>query len=623
MALAEYRFFVDWGDDGYRHPQSAIPPEHVLRYDLDWGSTLSPVGPDVGLKVAGTGTLTLFDEAGTYFKPGTLTTLQQRLPHRWKLEIGGRRQRSGRCAPLLSDPLGTDVQPTTWALEGPYTAQLLEDEGYEAADTATTVALLLFDIAVQSGITTSGISRIPILPSAVQWFGPWAGLFNAIGNLIGAWPVERGDGAITVISPTTLIGIGDPYEFDESIGIDRDRSGVGVQTALVRTRATLPNPAGAGDPVVAVFGNEERYGRRSLVLQPWFNPSKATAQDVFRAMAHRQMPYEYVQLVIDDSDDDVAEANVTAQNLVPGRICRGRIPTPTGVRSITFAALRVRLRGGHGMVPERMLAGLGVEAINDTFGEIMVTAEETTATAHVPTVPDDAKRFWRVGSTASGSYDADAYSEDVAITGLAPDTAYTFEVDTANTFNSGNQRHAPFRTKAAAPPPPAPSPKTQLLGILKASYDLPHRDGSAVVTPVSWTRPFPQSFGFVLVPGQLWLWLDDSAARSRGRIAVYLSRPLPFGLPASDLIDVNPTFAENNDDRQLLGTIKMLGHTIDVDTADWPESTFVTADAYRASDPYESARFDTTALYQALVAADNASSNLTVELNLDLVGLVS
>lgn len=473
MHTADYRFSLDWDDDGYANTLAAIPPEHVYDYLVAWGSALGPTSESAGVLTHGLGRLTLFDASGLYFRPltGGLSTFQLRLPHAWKLEIDGTTVREGRCRPVLADPIGSDVVPTTWILEGPHTAQMREAEGWEAESSVDDLTKLLASVQTASGIPVTTDVSVPLTDSTddLEWTGSWAGLFNAVANMTGSWPIEIGSGSIEIIAPAELSDDSPDFTLDKSYGIDADRSGVGLQTALIRTRMELPNTSGTGTTTIRM-GDEERYGRRYLRLPArWFANSLAGAFAAGNALLHRAHPWEFVRVHVLDHQDTAAKATDLATKLVPGKLVQADLPAPGGTKRVTFLVTGVQLTGRFDSLPERVATGLSAEAICSKLGTPTFVVAETkkSVTVTIPTVPDNTTRYWRYwkadspASRTSGTYTASAYTNDVTLSGLSEDTDYVFQVSTTVGFTGVCALEFKFATRLA----PVPEEPLQPFGV--------------------------------------------------------------------------------------------------------------------------------------------------------------
>ena len=460
---ADYRWFIDWDDNDYRHPLAEIPRHHVNSYSLDWGTSLTPDGPSVGLVAGGSGQLTLLDPDGRYYRTMPLTRNQLELPHRFKLEIEGEAQRSGRASPVVAGALGIDVQPTTWALAGERSAQFPESEPYSFADGGV-LADVLADVEEKSGIPVT--SRATQEFDDIEWAGSWAGLLNSLANLIGGWAVELGDGSVELIDAVDIGSAESTFTFDRSHGVGID-SGIGLQTALVRTRVVSPEGTGPFGGTLVV-GNEDRYGRRPLSPRfEWLtsDASLESVADVFQAFLYRTSPHTYVRASFVDIQRNQAQAAAIAGNLVPGRQVTGILPTPDGEQIVKFLVLRVRLDGGEGRVPRRIVHGLGVVA--GTVGLIgqptfVIGRGGSSAMATITSVADGGTRYWRyrrdsepLGWTDTESYAANTVMQVLALTGLTPHTDYVFQVALSDDFETGLVE-APFVTTPPMTPPLEP-----------------------------------------------------------------------------------------------------------------------------------------------------------------------
>lgn len=296
---AEYQWYIDWADDAYSHPNVFIPPEHVWDYRVTWGTTLDAASPELGLITAGTGGLSLFEETGMYVIPGTFLKDQLENPHRWALYINSILVRQGRAIPTLGPNLGSDVQPALWTLEGPWGSQLAELIEFNAP--AGTLAEALTALATATGITMSASSTLAARRlSAIAWRGSLAGLINAIADMGPGWAIETANGHIILLDVAhgaTLSGV---LEIDESWNVGVANSGLGPQHALVRTRMTIPGVGEAEDELV-VFGDEERWGRRTLWLPPWLENTATGRNSAFNAALNRSAPQTFVRLDLQDT----------------------------------------------------------------------------------------------------------------------------------------------------------------------------------------------------------------------------------------------------------------------------------------------------------------------------------
>ena len=396
---SRYEWFIDWGDDGFRHPASAIPLEHVDSHLVDWGSTLTADSPSAGVLTAGTGQLTLFEASGLYLGlTSTLSEAMLALPHRWRLDVEGVTQRQGRAFPVVSAILGPDVQPVRWDLLGPNTDQLDTIEAITVkAGTAVAAAKAISDASGISVTTTS-----PLNLAEIEWDFTLSGLLNALANVLGGWVVEASDGSFTIVTAEVAAAQDAAVTLGIEYGIGLGSSGMGIQPGLIRTRITLTDSQGREN--LLVFGDEERWGRRNFNLPPWYAPEPLS---IIPALLARSEPKTFVQLGLLDYQATPERRLALAESAVPGKVVEVSAPTPTATRRAKMLVLRTTLAGNRQSPPERLVRGLvvgdividGTTVLSDPW--VTVAEARTSAVAHVPSTANNGDRHWRLQLAAT------------------------------------------------------------------------------------------------------------------------------------------------------------------------------------------------------------------------------
>ena len=391
---SRYEWFIDWGDDGFRHPASAIPLEHIDSHLVDWGSTLTADSPSAGVLTADTGQLTLFEASGLYLGlTSTLSEATVALPHRWRLDVEGITQRQGRAFPVVGTILGPDVQPVRWDLLGPNTDQLDTIEAITVkGGTAVAAAKAISDASGISVTTTS-----PLNLAEIEWGFTLAGLLNALANVLGGWVVEASDGSFTIVTAEVAAAQDAAVTIDAEYGIGLGSSGMGIQPGLIRTRITLTDSQGREN--LLVFGDEERWGRRNFNLQPWYAPEPFS---IIPALLARSEPKTFVQLGLLDYQATPERRLALAESAVPGKVVDVSMPTPTGTRRAKMLVLRTTLASNRQRLPERLVRGLvvgdividGTTVLSDPW--VTVAEARTSAVAHVPSTANNGDRYWRL-----------------------------------------------------------------------------------------------------------------------------------------------------------------------------------------------------------------------------------
>lgn len=360
MAQATYRFEIDWADDNYGHAFATIPDTHVLRYQVEWGGNLQPGGYGAGVAVRPDGHLTLMAIDGRYWAPtgdNALTPAQLQAPHRWRLYVDNVLTRWGRAIPTLGEPMGTQVEPKTWRLEG--SAQTaLASYGTIPPTYVGTASELYRLIGEASGLSVSGPSGLPI-SGLVSWNGGWAELLNTVAELVGAWAVDVGSGVLLATpSAATVTTLTEAHSIARA-----PASGLGRAEGFVRTHWYWPDLPTVGAQSIA-RASESRYGRRVVrIPEGWF-----TILDLPQVTSRLQRwstPPQYAQVGLVDNGTNAVRAEII--KAVPGKAITVTLPSPTGNVVRTLNVVSVTLTGGHGRLPMRQVRGLAAVA---GFGEV-------------------------------------------------------------------------------------------------------------------------------------------------------------------------------------------------------------------------------------------------------------
>ena len=356
---ARYQWFIDWADDGYQHPLAELHHSDVVSYTLSWGTNLGPGVFGLGLNTASTGQITLMRTTGQFYRPQAngLNEAQLNRPHAFKLLISGALQREGRCYPVLNAPLGAQINPRTWALTGPTTAEMTSYG--ELLIVTGTMAEVLAHISMESGITAFSTSGLPF-SNGITYRGTWAGILNTLATLTGGWAVERGDGSVRLMTPHDVAVATPAVNLTTAHGIGRENSGIGPADGLVRTRYLLENFPSSGGQLRITGADEARYGRRLIRIPGWFTVTDYPY--IVAMLARLANPPTYVQLDLADIFDEADMTTVVPTATVPGNVISATVPTPEGNMTLPVAVLRVDLFGGHGTVPQRIVTGLSQTA---------------------------------------------------------------------------------------------------------------------------------------------------------------------------------------------------------------------------------------------------------------------
>lgn len=584
MTVAQYSWFMDWGDDSYSNPYVAIPAEHVWDYAVTWGTTLDAGATELGLITSNTGRLTLFDEGGQYVIPGALTRDQLQYPHRWSLYIGSILVRQGRAIPTLGPNLGSDVQPATWILEGPWGSQLAELIEFTAP--AGTMWQVLQALTTASDIT---LSLSPTLLDrrigAIEWRGSLAGLINAIADMGPAWAIETANGHIILLDVAHGSSLSGVLRVDERYNVGLLNSGLGLQHGLVRTRMTIPGVGEAEDELV-VFGDEERWGRRTLSLPPWLENTATGRNSAFNAALNRSEPQTFVRLDLQDDQPTATMLGALAAFAVPSATLEAVVPSPAGSLVSRFTVLRATLSGGQGRRPERLLEGLapgqpGLVA-QVTLGKPIVTVapNQLSATAILPSTPDGTDRWWRYRRWNGASWDpysaatqyvATTANERVTMAPLEVSTFYEIEFTFDANFATDRSISTVFETK------PVPGLLQAQEVYVAGQWALARvEDSSAaglrIASTARWVpRPSPNNATFAVctaIADQFGFVIDTTT--NPWSLNLRLHDPLPNFVPESYLLDVRP---DEPNDRRISGYIRIQAGTfdqyVDIDTSSW------------------------------------------------------
>ena len=426
---AEVAWSMDWDDDDYASAHSAIPRAHIDTYRTDLGSTLTADTPAVGVLFADVGHLRLYEPDGLYLGLTDLTAEQLSYPHRYRLSVDGQLVRSGRAHPVLSTVLGADVRPVTWRLESANADLLASRTTY--SHSGGTLAAILADISALTGLSLSTRS-MQTIGTIDEWTGTWARLLNELANVAGGWACELADDTIEIMSARDFEPLAAELSLTTADSLAADRSGMGLQSALVRTRFDVPATPDA-EATTRIFGNEERYGRRPYQIQEWFPTDDAGLVSFLAVLHQRITPATYVQIDVGAELPSAARAQEVAQALTPGHVVTATMPSPTGMQTARFTVLRQTITGGSDQPMERLTRGLSF-----TPPDIVTTVSarvtgSSTATLTITTDPDSTTRYvrWRRRGRSvwlTATYEATEATHTLDLDSLAAGQTYDVEV---------------------------------------------------------------------------------------------------------------------------------------------------------------------------------------------------
>ena len=194
-----------------------------------------------------------------------LTGAQLQAPHAWRLFVDGTLHRQGRAIPVLGQPLGNQVNPKVWRLQGANQAALTSFGRIEGLAPGT-MGGLLDAITEGSGVSVSGPRTQPI-SGVVEWQGSWGTLINQVAELVGGYAIDLGNGGVSI--QTGAGGIRATITEAHRIGLAN--SGIGLAEGVTRSHYSWPGLSTLGE-VPIVGASEGRWGRRIVPVPEWFKP---------------------------------------------------------------------------------------------------------------------------------------------------------------------------------------------------------------------------------------------------------------------------------------------------------------------------------------------------------------
>ena len=486
-----YEWRVDWDDDGYQNANSAIPDDAVLEWALDWGTTITPTAPSIGLNPC-TGRLVL--EGGYARRLGFSEALGY--PHRAELRwrnadrsytlvkrcrvVPSLQTRDfGRFLVSQQDPAPSVLRVEAlhgFGLEHPATgASLSPDEGFKLPEaTSRTVDELLTAVSDASGVplVRMYMPNDALYGDEIEWSSSWAGFLNWLAGGLGGVAVERTDGSVGIFSVFwaksdlgTRVSRADeqprPYAVTTAHNLNANGTSVTVQTDIVRTRF-YTDAVPEGTNRWRILGDEKVYGQRQIRVPNVYPDNHSGRLNAVSALVWRVYPSNCVELsFIEDFDQPNVVAKTGTDYLGGCVIPREGHPVPLE----EFHVLRVRLNRDRAGVVTRRLTGLGrpggqtqapeLPASVDGLPVIRILKTGATAVSIAVDLPpvetSGGTWYWYLTPGLTGqpdqytlpggasreqrtvlSADFEHPGSDNPLENLTKETAYTFSVSTIN-----------------------------------------------------------------------------------------------------------------------------------------------------------------------------------------------